>query len=361
MENRLDKSLLRYNKNLEKLVMLRSEIDELRKDRNNFRGVLKTSETDRGHKDQEMAELIASSNEAYATRDDQKMKLVRLKNAEKQDLTAFEEKLTVLEQQIEGRKLTQSHQVEAQRSPRSIDGTTGGQSEQQEELQTLTDQYQATIQTLLDMARMKEVSELFAEAERLERENFSLYSYVVEHGAAKMKLQEDIEGLALQREALVAQTMESEEGQSAVLEKLTEEIEGVQSDLTRIRAEKEHNEAEFASVYGQIEQIVNLLGCSWEATPDAKSTTTQANAFYCLSLVETAIAEMVNRLYENAKQECVVKDIKVSNFLAEDRGANLTVPKPGTQPRFVTDRELAGKVSDASKPLTLEELRAMIE
>jgi chromosome segregation ATPase len=358
MENRLDKALLRYNNNLEKLVQLRAEIDELRKDRNNFRGVLKTAEKDREHKDQQMAELIATSNEAYATRDHKKMQLVRLRNAEKEDLKGFQEKLMVLDAQIEGRKLTQGRQVEAQQSQRFGEGTTAT-TDQQEEIQNLTDQYHGTIQTLLEMSGMKDVSDLFAEAERLERENFSLYSYVVEHGAAKMKLQEEIDGLDLQREALMAQSQSSEEGQSAVLEKLTEDIQDVEADLENIHDEKENNEREFASVYVQIEKIVNLLRCSWDATPDAKSTTTAANAFYCLSIVETSISEIVNQIYERTKQECAFKDIKPSSFLPEDRSD--AVGGRITQTKTVNDREMAVKVGEATRPLTLEELRAMIE
>jgi hypothetical protein len=361
MENRLDKALLRYNKSLEHLVALREEIDELRKDRNNFRGVLRTAEVDREKKDQQMAELIATSNDAYATRDHQKMRLVRLRNAEKQDLASFQEKLSVLDAQIEGRKLTQGRPVDAQPSLRSGDGTAGTQAEQQEELQNLTDQYQATIQSLLDMSGKKEVGELFAEAEGLERENFSLYSYVVEHGAAKMQLQEEIDGLEMQRESLTVLTFDSEQEQSAVLEGVTADIQAVDTDLEGIRAEKERNETEFASVYVEIEKIVRLLGCSWSETPDDKATTTPANAFYCLSIVETAIADMVNAVYERTKQECVCKDIRSSSFLPEDR-TDVTGGRPTQgQSKLVTDRELASKIGDSTKPLTLEELRAMLE
>jgi hypothetical protein len=211
------------------------------------------------------------------------------------------------------------------------------------------------------MSGKKEVSELFAEAERLERENFSLYSYVVEHGATKMQLQEDIDGLELQREALTAANYENDQEQSAVLEGVTAEIQEVDTELDGIRAEKERNETEFASVYVEIEKIVRLLGCSWSETPDDKSTTTPANAFYCLSIVETAIADMVNAVYERTKQECVCKDIRPSSFLPEDRTDVTGGRVNPIQSKLVTDRELASKIGESTKPLTLEELRAMLE
>jgi hypothetical protein len=68
---------------------------------------------------------------------------------------------------------------------------------------------------------------------------------------------------------------------------------------------------------------------------------------------------MVNQVYERTKQECAFKDIKPASFLPEDRVEGATGSR--TQVKLSNDRELAGKIGDASKPLTLEELRAMIE
>jgi hypothetical protein len=357
MENRLDKALLRYNKGLQKLVALRSELDEMRKDRMNFRSVLSGAEHCRQQKDRELGQLIGASNEAYSTRDEKKMKLVRLKNAEKQDVTTYQERLDVLNQQIEGQRLTQGHPIDAPGSLRSRESTVGGPSDQHDELQALTDQYQVTIQLLLEKSGMKEVSDLFAEAERLERENFSLYTYVVDHGATKMKLQEDIDGLDLQRKALLAQTEEGEGQQSEELEKLTNEIQTVDSDLTAIREQKTRNENEFTSVYVQINKLMNLLGCPWDEAPDAKTTATPANAFHCLSLIEAVIADKVKTVYEKAKQECTFKDIKPASFLTDER------PEIGSTRSTLrlADKEIAGKVAEASRPLTVEELRSLVE
>ena len=69
IENRLDKALVRYNNNLTKLSGLRSQIDELRKDRFTFREVIRNTENDRQKKDQEIGNLISNSNDAYSRRD----------------------------------------------------------------------------------------------------------------------------------------------------------------------------------------------------------------------------------------------------------------------------------------------------
>jgi hypothetical protein len=102
-----------------------------------------------------------------------------------------------------------------------------------------------------------------------------------------------------------------------------------------------------------------LLGCPWTGTPDNKSTTTSANAFYCLSIAETAIADIVNQIYERTKQECSDKDIKPSDFGSDERQEGTRSQTAGV--KLAPDRELASKVADAARPMSLEEIRAMIE
>ena len=82
------------NLSLIKLSNLRFQIDELRKNRNTFRQVLSKAEEDSNMKDQELTSLIAASNDSYSERDRMKMELVRIKQAEKEDIDLFNSELT---------------------------------------------------------------------------------------------------------------------------------------------------------------------------------------------------------------------------------------------------------------------------
>lgn len=363
MENRLDKALVRYNRNLAKLADMRARIDELRKDRFTFRDVIRNAEIQREKTDQEINNLISTSNEAYSERDRRKMELVRLKTAEKADVKAFEEKLARLNQTIEGQKIAQSHPMNQHAPLPPTNSQIGSQSDQQEELTQLTEQYQVTIQRTLDLLSMQDVPELFSEAEKLERENFSLYNFVVEHGATRTRLCEEIEGLELQKNALLAQADTSEVQQSEQLEHLTSDIQEVDKELAEITAKKEQNEEEFSSVYSEIESIFNMLNCSWADAPDGKATITSSNAMFCLSLIETAIADMVNMIYEKTKLECNLRDVVPSSFLHEDptMSQGVVVSRHMGQTRAAQEKELAGRVADTTKPLSIEEMMAMLD
>jgi hypothetical protein len=326
---------------------------------------MQTGKTLREKKDQEIAMLITESNEAYSQRDTKKMKLVRLRAIEKEDVKNFEEKLKVLNQTIEAQRLTQNRTVEQRPTEQQTDGPTGSQSDQQEELTILSDQYHTTIQRTLELCGIPGLHELFAEAEKLERENFSLYNYVVEHGAARTRLQEEIDGLELQHQVLMAQVTSTDESQAGLLEKLTNDIQKVDAELKDAQDQKIANDAEFASAYVEIENIFKLFECKWDDAPDGKTTTTPLNSMFCLSAIETAIVNLMNAVFEKTKMECGYRDIKPSSFIPEQseaQGQGLVTSKYTAITMVRTgEKEPGGKVAEAVRPMSVDELRALLD
>ncbi|KAK8889556.1 hypothetical protein M9Y10_034306 [Tritrichomonas musculus] len=364
IENRLDKALVRYNNNLTKLSGLRAQIDELRKDRFTFREVIRNTENDRLKKDQEIGNLITNSNDAYSKRDRLKMDLVQLKQAEAEDIKNYEEEYSRLTQQIEGQRITQNRPRDQQQTVPSISSQIGSQTDQQqEEITALTEQYNTTIQQTLDLFGYKDVQELFDEADKLERENFSLFNFVVEKGAKRSKMQEEIEGLNLQHDALMAQVEMNDSDQKEQLDHVTNDIKVINGDLTSVKEEKERNEAEFASVYNEIENLFNNLECNWGDSPDEKQNVTPQNAMFCLSTIETAIAEMMNNVAEKAKLQYNMRGIQdFTTILGEDRSDSAGVKPSHT--KGMSDKEAAAAAPKAfegvARPMTIDEMRAML-
>jgi chromosome segregation ATPase len=366
-ENRLDKALVRYSKNLTTLADLRSQLDELRKDRANFRQVMKGASQTGEHKDQEIAALIRTSNAAYSERDRKKMDLVRLKGAEETDRKVYDDKIQRLTQTIAGQKIAQTRQVNQPVQQASMDGAAGQAADQQEELTRLTEEYNDTIQRTLSLLQLKDVPELFSEADRLERENFSLFNYVVEHGAQRTRLQEEIDGLDMQRQTLLAQADFTDQEQSTELAKITQKIGEVDSELTCIQDQQTKNATAFTSVYAEIETLFNMLECKWDQSPDGNTSITAANAMFCLSLIEVSIADCMGTLFETVKRECAFKDIRPANLIVEAPPVEAPAgirPSITAKPGMVAlsqDKELAGRVADSTHPMSLDELRAMLE
>ncbi|KAH0801651.1 flagellar outer dynein arm-docking complex protein 1 [Histomonas meleagridis] len=170
MENRLDKALVRYNNNLTKLGELRKEIDEYRKEKNTFQHIIKKAEIERERNDQEMARLISDSNEAYSDRDRMKMDLAELKQKEKESIQNYETDLLLINQQIEGQRITQNHPRDQQQQIPSMSSQLSSQTDQQEELVQQTEQLYTSNQRVFDLLGVKNIEELFSESEQLERE-----------------------------------------------------------------------------------------------------------------------------------------------------------------------------------------------
>jgi hypothetical protein len=359
MENRLDKALVRYNNGLAKLSEIRAQIDECRKDRSSFREVVKKAKNTKERRDVEISGLIGESNMAYGERDRRKMDLVRLKAAEKTDQRAFEEKLARLNQTIEGQRIAQAHPVDQRETVPEINSQIGSQSDQQEELTNLTDQYQATIHRTLELLGLADVPELFAAANELERANFSLFSFVQEYGAEKTRLREEIEGLHLQLRLLSSQTEVTEEQRNLELQEVTKDIRTLDEKIEEVQLRKAKNEREIGAMYSLIEEIFGLLKCSWDDSPDGRSSLTGANAMFCLSAIERALSDVVNQVVERAKMECTLRDLRPLSFLPDERGES--VSRGHMQTRQAHEKELVSRVADNVRPLSLEEMRAMIE
>lgn len=358
MENRLDKSLVRYNKSLIKLSNLRFEIDELRKNRMVFRQVLAKAEEDSNLKDQELTSLITASNDSYSERDRMKMELVRIRQAEKEDIDMFNSELARLNQTIEGQKLTQNRQPQQSVVP-SINSQIGSNSDQQEEITQLTDQYQTVINRTFDLIGVQNLEELIAKADELERENFSLYNYVVEQGARRTKLQDEIDGLKIQHQSLLSQVHEKDSDQSEKFQELTKVIESVNSELEENNKMKEEDESKFVSVYESIGNLFNVLECDWKNAPDENDRVTQSNAMYCLSEIEIAASNLMSQVCERCQMLFNMRAQDPKTLVVDDKSES-SVQKQDTHARTADKDLLKEKCFEANKPLTIDEMKALL-
>ena len=357
MENRLDKSLMRYNRTLIKLDQLRNQIDEIRKNRMTFRSIIKNADADSERKDKELSNLISISNDAYSERDRMKMELVRIKQAEKEDIQIFEAELARLNQTIEGQRLTSNRPREHSTVP-SINSTSGSQSDQQEELTQLTDQMQATIQRTLDITETSSVEELISKADQIESKNFSLYNFVVEHGSNKAKLQDEIDGLELQHDKLQQQIDVKDNEQSETFQEITKKIENVTNQLKETTLLKEKNEEDFKSIYSAIERLFDFYECSWDEAPDESRHVGPLNAMYCLSAIETQAAIIMNQVCEKAKVLFQMRGQDPKSLVTDERSDTSAIRQAHSR---VVDKESFNiKCIDSNKPLSLEEMRALL-
>ena len=101
LENRLDKSLVRFNEALAANKQLRAKIDSMRQERVVFDGIYKKLERELHEKKKEMSAIIEDSNNAYQERDKAQGELKVLKERAENDKAEFERDWKELGQLIE--------------------------------------------------------------------------------------------------------------------------------------------------------------------------------------------------------------------------------------------------------------------
>merc|ERR1711935_1081288 len=94
LENRLDKALIKYNEALSRNKSLRSNIDDLRREKNVYDGIYKKLERDLNDKKREMA------NQSYEARDqsEHEIELIKRQMREREEL--WEAELKQLNQKL---------------------------------------------------------------------------------------------------------------------------------------------------------------------------------------------------------------------------------------------------------------------
>ena len=357
MENRLDKSLVRYNQNLTKLAEKRAQLDELRKERFTFREVIQKAKTQSQELDETIQNEIKQSNEYYSQRDGLKMDIAELKATEEADIQNYEKEMDRITQTIERQRIAAERPHEKQASVPTIISQGGSSTETNDEITRQTDEYQSKINRTLELLQMKSIEELFAEAEKLERENFSLFNFVVEHGATRTKLQDEIDCLELQHDKLIAQNQANDDEKAAELQQLTEDIQDTQAELDELEKQKQQHEQEFSEIYKEIDDLYNLLGCSWDSSPDEKATVTPANAMFALTNIETAINTIMDEVGRKAKS---VYDINPPDNKTTASSEGIKDKDKKTHIDLALDQSMKQTVETASRPLTLDEIRAKL-
>jgi len=101
LENRLDKSLMKFNEAIAHNKTLRDNIDDLRRERVVFENIYRKMERELQEKKQKMAEIIEVSNQAYEQRDSYQMEVAAIEQANKKEQEEFEEQMVELGRMLE--------------------------------------------------------------------------------------------------------------------------------------------------------------------------------------------------------------------------------------------------------------------
>jgi len=96
LENRLDKSLIKFNEAISHNKGLREQIDDLRRERVVFENIYRKMERDLQERKKHMAEIIELSNQAYEQRDTFQMEVAAIEQANRKENEEYEDQMLTL-------------------------------------------------------------------------------------------------------------------------------------------------------------------------------------------------------------------------------------------------------------------------
>jgi coiled-coil domain-containing protein 63/114 len=96
LENRLDKSLIKFNEAISHNKSLRDKIDDLRRERVVFENIYRKMERELQDRKKHMAEIIEISNQSYEQRDTFQMEVAAIEQANRKEQEEFDEQMQTL-------------------------------------------------------------------------------------------------------------------------------------------------------------------------------------------------------------------------------------------------------------------------
>ncbi|EAY21796.1 hypothetical protein TVAG_238220 [Trichomonas vaginalis G3] len=284
MESRLEKSTIKYNQNLVILAEKREQLDILRK------ANMAPYQTDKKQPNSPQKTSHENNRTLAQQKEDIQAEIDKLNSNNKEVTEEYSKKIDELTEEANSELESQSKQQKNQKVDHKTDNLTAQ-----------TEEYQDRISQTLKLLNLKSVDEVIAEADRLERENCSLYNFVIEHSQNRKKLQEEVEALELQQAKILSQEGENKEIEIANsdLNEINQQISDAQKEYDELKKQCDAEEAKYSDIYKEIDELFNMLGCSWDGSPDDLSTVTPSNAMFALTCIENAI--------ENHSQDKIIE------------------------------------------------------
>jgi len=387
LENRLDKSLLKFNEALAHNKQLRESIDNLRSERQAFDNIYKKLEKDLTEKKQEMTKIVELSNVAYEVRDRAQQEMVMLKMQADKEQEKFERdwkelgkliendrKMKELMRQREKAGIGPGGKVEDEDKLRKkiIKGNaviSRDKEAQQKALQKVQS-YEEAFAKIQQSTGISDIDELVATFIEAEDKNFSLFNYVNELNNEVEKLEEQID--MTRREILRYRGVgeNRDDHRKRMLQDLEDKLAKTEAKAEQYEARAARTMATVNELKKGIEDTFNRIGCNSEGVSAALGNqgVTESNMMQYLGIIEQRTNEIL-QMYVAVKMQEEGQDISSAELqaqLASIAGHGPAVPlgagevkvTPPSAGDDVDSEEDSDEEEEDDHPLSREELKA---
>ncbi|KAF6036165.1 CCDC114 [Bugula neritina] len=369
LENRLDKSLKKFNAMLTGNADLRQEIDSLRVERKRFEGMHKKLDKELVSLRKQIAEEIDQSTVAYDARDEAQAKMILLKERADKDLqqhnAEMKELVRILDHDkklkefmgIKGQERQEDAQLKEWREQREQKEAELKKATQEDSVES----YERAWERIREITGEEEVDLLVRRFIEVEDRNFALFNYVNEKNNEIELLQEDIQKINEEIEAFKAHGVELEDKRKVILKQLEDK---------QVKASKEADDYEVKvrsvnkildQLKAGVDSLFNKINCDRGAIDDmlgAQAGVSDQNMLQYLGIIEQRTNELLAIRDYQASKDYDRYDPKAPGLIGEG-------PQPPPPPSHIMppsvgddlDSEPDEVSEDDARPMTRSELQ----
>ncbi|CAM2706555.1 unnamed protein product [Rotaria socialis] len=386
LENRLDTALKRFSALLASNSLLRSEIDNLRNERERYENLSRKSENELRDLRAQLVESIERSVTSYEQRSfnfkinqilrknfskDANAKAIMLQNKAEADRTISEAEMRELERQIShDRKLRDFMKLKSQERQEDEELLTHRKRKEAEALEKRrkekeehsVEAYESKFKKIQDISREQDLDKLVDKFIEVEDKNFALFNYVNELNNQIEILQEQIAEIKKEIHRFEVQGVDLEDQRKKTLDQLEEKS----ANATRLADEHEEKSRTGKKILeqcrGGIDSIFRKIGCDRrqiESLLQSHEGVTEENMLRYLGIIEERTNELLMaQAATHAKEQNVPLRERAPNLIGDGPSGpapHVHVHLPNTDDR--RDHEDREEKTEELKPLTREELK----
>jgi len=347
LENRLDKSLVKFNEAIAHNKTLRDAIDDLRRERVVFENIYRKMERELQEKKQKMAEIIEVSNQSYEQRDTYQMEVAAIEQANRKEQEEFEEQMVELGRMLETelklpgptRPASRVSSVgSAQMANTSDDDTlkkSGGTWNQNAEKMDVLASYERVqnfeeaFNKIKAATGITDIDELVKTFIKNEDHNFSLFNYVNEQNNEIEKLDEQIQMLREEERKFAHESGEDVHQHKQILKELEAKLQNSESMAEKYEIRCQDLQRIIESLKRGIQSIYEKLEVDEDSFVDP--TVTESNMVHYLGVVEQQ-ANRILRAYADIRQELLQPSMSASQLVTADSTEGQESPVAGGSP-----------------------------
>ncbi|CAI8006655.1 Outer dynein arm protein 1 [Geodia barretti] len=301
MENRLEKSSVRFNSSLATNSQLRMKIDHLRQEKAVFEGIHKKLQKELLSCKRNIGEVIEASTQGYDSRDEAQTKLLSLKEKADKEVAQYEMEVKELQRQIDyDRKLrdfmnrknqerAEAHmEIEARKMRKEVEKTST------RERTVLS--YEQAFEKIKKATGITDIDQLVSKFIDVEDQNFALFNFVNELNAEIETVRDKISQVTEEIEKFKGQGVEMEEKRRAILRDLEAELARVEEEAGEFERRFKTSTATVEQLLTGVDSVFTKTGCDSSAITSllgGHSGVTETTILQYLGVVEQKTNELL--------------------------------------------------------------------